>query len=198
MRGAGGARGFTMIEIMIVIALMAVIMAIGVPTIFRSMHRTPMQQAVADLQQACRTARITAILRGQTAEVVIRATDGSLSVQLAPPSSSQDSFGASVGGDPSGGLDGGGMPETAPPPRDSGQGSNDVVPTFSAHLPDSVTFRKLTVNLRDMMDEDEARIHFYANGTSEAMTATFLSEQNEERTVSLEITTGRDLLEVGR
>ena len=70
--------------------------------------------------------------------------------------------------------------------------------SFSAHLPESVAFKKLLVNLRDMMEYDEARVRFYPNGTCDALAATLLSEQNEERTITLEITTGRDHLEIVR
>jgi prepilin-type N-terminal cleavage/methylation domain-containing protein len=176
--------GFTLAELMIVIAIMGVILAMGVPTVFNALRKSPMRQAVSDLQDACRAARMMAIVQGRPAELVITAQDGGLVVRPAAdgPAGQAESFGQS---DPAAA----GAPETPPAARALG---------FSARLPDSVAFKKLLVNLRDMMEYDEARVRFYPNGTCDALAATLLSERNEERTITLEITTGRDHLEVVR
>jgi type II secretory pathway pseudopilin PulG len=167
---------------MLVVAIMGVILTVGIPSVFQAVRKSPMRQAVSDLQEACRTARMMAILRGATAEVVIRAQDGLVDVRLAPPDRAlgdDDKPSGAVAADP-----------LAPPPT--------PVPTFSAHLPDSIAFKKLLINLRDQMDLDEAHVRFYPNGTCDALTATLFSEQHEERAISLEVTTGRDLLEIIR
>jgi prepilin-type N-terminal cleavage/methylation domain-containing protein len=177
-------RGFTLAEIMIVIAIMGVILAAGVPTVFNALRRSPIRQAVSDLQDACRAARMMAIVRGRPADLVITAQDGALMVR--PAADEPGGPGEPPG--PSAPAAAGGA--EAPPAEHS--------PGFSARLPDSVAFKKLLVNLRDVMEYDEARVRFYPNGTCDALVATLLSEQNEERTITLEITTGRDHLEVVR
>jgi len=176
--------GFTMAELMIVIAIMGVILAMGVPTVFSALRKSPMRQAVSDLQEACRAARLMAIVQGRAAELVITAQDGGLVVRPTaegaagqPESLKQSDLAAAEAA------------EARPAER---------APGFSAHLPESVAFKKLLVNLRDMMEYDEARVRFYPNGTCDALVATLLSERNEERTITLEITTGRDHLEVVR
>jgi prepilin-type N-terminal cleavage/methylation domain-containing protein len=187
----GGARAYTLVEILLVIAIMAVILAIGIPSVFHNLRKSPMRQAVSDLQEACQTARVTAILRGAPAEVVISAQDGSLSVR---PAAQDREAGVAGGDDDFGGV-------AAPMPggaETAGTPSSTPVPTFSARLPESVAFKKLVVNLRDMMEYDQARIRFYPNGTCDAFAATLLSEQNEERSITLEITTARDRVEVLR
>jgi len=176
--------GFTLAELMIVIAIMGVVLAMGVPTVFNAMRKSPIRQASGDLQEACRAARMMAIVQGRPAELVITAQDGALAVR--PVADGQDGQGESWKQSEAAAA---GATETPPAAQALG---------FSAHLPESVAFKKLLVNLRDMMDYDEARVRFYPNGTCDALTATLLSEQNEERTVSLEITTGRDHLEVVR
>jgi prepilin-type N-terminal cleavage/methylation domain-containing protein len=179
--------GFTMAEIMIVIAIMGVILAVGIPTVFNVMRRSPMRQAVSDLQDACRAARMMAIVQGKPADLVISAQDGALTVHEAAeePAERAEPW---RGSEPAAAAAGGA--ETPPPPAPS--------PGFSARLPDGVAFKKLQVNLRDMMEFDQARVRFYPNGTCDALAATLFSEQNEERTITLEITTGRDHLEVVR
>jgi len=176
--------GFTMAELMIVIAIMGVILAMGVPTVFNALRKSPMRQAVSDVQDACRAARMMAIVQGRPAELVITAQDGGLVVRPTAerPAGQAES---SRQGEPAAAAGA----ETPPPAPALG---------FSARLPESVAFKKLLVNLRDMMEYDEARVRFYPNGTCDALVATLLSERNEERTITLEMTTGRDHLEVVR
>jgi len=172
-----------MVEIMLVIAIVGVMLGIGIPTMFRGMSKLPIQQAVRTLEEACRAARTAAILQGQPAEVVIQAQEGTVTVALV----------AEGGGAPSDlGPSEPGLSEPGPAGAASGR------PDFSGRIPASVAFKQLRVNLRDMMDYDEARIRFYPNGTSDELTAVLLSEQNEERALTLEIVTGREHVEVIR
>lgn len=173
--------GFTLVEIMLVIAIIGVVMTMGLPTMFRTMRKTPMRQAVSDLEEGCRAARMMAIMQGRPAELIINAQDGQLNVGLV----TEINVGKD-GADPVARTDEEKIEAASAPPPPPPGGS------FSAHLPDSVAFKRLFVNLRDQMEFEQARIHFYPNGTSDALSATLLSEQNEERTLELEITTGRD------
>jgi type II secretory pathway pseudopilin PulG len=168
---------------MLVVAIMGVILTIGIPSIFRAVRRSPMRQATSDLQEACQTARMLAILHGAPAEVIIRAQDGLVNVRRAPPERDSET---------------GASPEPMQQPSGGQQLMAGETPRFTAHLPDSIAFKKLLVNLRDMMGEDEAQVRFYPNGTCDAFTATLFSEQSEERTITLEVTTGRDHLEIIR
>lgn len=188
-RGFRRAGGFTLIEIMLVMALMGVVMTIGLPSMFRAMKKSPMRQAVSDLQEACRTARTMAILQGTPAEVVVNATDGGISVRPVADVREQDSGAQAAAAEA----------EAARREAElSDAPAATPVPTFSARLPDSIAFKKLLVNLRDQMDNEDARVRFYPNGTCDAFTATLFSEENEERVISLEITTGRDDMEIIR
>lgn len=79
-RPSGNRRsGFTLIEIMIVIAIMALVLAVGVPSIFRAAERDSLRAVVNGIVEACSMARAQAILTGQTQELVIRALDGTVS-----------------------------------------------------------------------------------------------------------------------
>ena len=70
---------FTLIEIMIVVAIMGLIMAMGIPSLARSMRKEGMRKAVSDMVEACSGARAAAILSGQPAELVIRPQDRTIS-----------------------------------------------------------------------------------------------------------------------
>lgn len=180
-------HGFTLFEILVVLAILSIIATIGVPTIIQSAKKSPMRQAISDLEEACRNARMLAILQGDPTEVIVHAGEGALSVSratLAP---------AATGDTPAPGGEAG-----EPAPDQPAQLGTVEIQPFRAKLPSSIAFKKLLVNLQDMMDEREARIRFYPNGTCDAFTAVLLSEQNEERSLTLEITTGREIVEVIR
>jgi prepilin-type N-terminal cleavage/methylation domain-containing protein len=72
-----GFRAFTLIELMVVCAVMGVVLAMGIPAIYSALHRDPMSQAVVDVVDACQGgidhagARSLAILTGKTTELRI-------------------------------------------------------------------------------------------------------------------------------
>lgn len=72
--------GFTLVEMMIVLLIIFLIMGWGVPAFVRSFQKDPLAQSVADVLEACHTARARAILTTQPAQMVISA-EGGISVQ---------------------------------------------------------------------------------------------------------------------
>jgi prepilin-type N-terminal cleavage/methylation domain-containing protein len=60
---------FTLIEIMIVVGIIGLIAAMGVPSILQSLQKEGMRKAVSDLVDVCNDARSHAILSGQTCDV---------------------------------------------------------------------------------------------------------------------------------
>ena len=75
-------RAFTLIEIMVVVAIMGLIMAMGVPSILANFKKDGMRKAISDLQDCCAQARSEAIMQNRTVRVVFHpqaktfATDG--------------------------------------------------------------------------------------------------------------------------
>ena len=68
-------RAFTLIEMMIVVGIVGLMAAIGVPSILQSLHKEGMRKAVDDLVDVCTDARAHAILSGQTADVTFHPAD---------------------------------------------------------------------------------------------------------------------------
>ena len=66
---AAAVRGFTLIEIMIVVAILGLVVAGMVPTLFVSARKESFRQAVADIVEVCEGARRRAILSGEKVEV---------------------------------------------------------------------------------------------------------------------------------
>lgn len=173
-------RAFTLIEIMIVISIAAIVLATGIPAFVRAMHKDKLRKAVSDLVEGCSHARAQAILKGVPMELLIHAGDGQVSVQSARQNNGND-----------------------PSFNTSAQGSQPVVPvssgasSFSAQIPDNVAVKLLYVNFHDEMEQPEAHVRFFANGTSDEFTMILFSEEGE-RKISLDVVTGLADVEVLR
>jgi prepilin-type N-terminal cleavage/methylation domain-containing protein len=76
----GVRRGFTLIEIMMVVAILGLTLAMGMPSFIKTMKREGMRKAQMDLMEACREARRTAILTAQPVYLVFHPTEGSFEV----------------------------------------------------------------------------------------------------------------------
>ncbi|HVV01147.1 MAG TPA: prepilin-type N-terminal cleavage/methylation domain-containing protein [Verrucomicrobiae bacterium] len=159
--------GFTLIEIMVVVAIMALMMAISVPFAYHALHRDAFNQTLRDIEEIFANARAQAILQGSMAEVVIHKDKFELS---APAGGSTENMNV---GSMEAGL--------AASPH-SGR---------SAQLSEQVGIAALRINGVSLMDADEARVRFYPNGTCDELTLVLINLENREsRGINLEVTTG--------
>ena len=71
-------RAFTLIEIMIVVAIIGLIAAMGIPSILQMLKKDGMRQAVGDVTDLLGDVRADAILKGHTAEVTFHPADNRL------------------------------------------------------------------------------------------------------------------------
>ena len=91
---------FTLIEIMLVIGILALVLAMSVPPIYRGMSKEPMRRTIVGLQDVFEAARAGAILTGQKTSVVFHPLEKTYSVE-----------GGLTGGKP-GAMTSGQIPET--------------------------------------------------------------------------------------
>ena len=145
---------------MMVVAIIGLMMAMGVPAILSVTREAPLRKAVNDVLEICSHARSQAILRGQTTTVVFHPLRREVAL--------------------SGGADASGP--SGPPSR---VGSAVV---SAAEFDSSVVIEGLGINNFDYTESDEARVRFFANGTSDEMTLV-LSSGGEYRKITLEVTT---------
>src|SRR6266536_4867171 len=66
---------FTLLEIMVVMAIMGIVMAISIPTMYQQLHPESMRKAVSQVMEACAHARARAILGGVETDLVIHPAD---------------------------------------------------------------------------------------------------------------------------
>ena len=152
-------HGFTLIELMMVVAIIGLMMATGVPAILSVTREAPMRKAVNDVVEICSRARAQAILSGQTTTVVFHPRLRQVSVDAAA---------------------------TSGPVTPSTRVGRAVV--TAATFDRSVVIEGLGINNWDYTESEEARVHFKANGTSDEMTLV-LSSVGEYRKITLEETT---------
>ena len=141
------------------------------------LRKEPLRKAVSDIVDACTAARAQAILQGVPAAVTIRASDGSITVSPVGTNA----------------TDGAGMNTQGEPNRVGETGA----PLFSARLHDDIAVRLLYVNLKNQMEADQTRVHFYPNGTSDDFTI-IIESKSGIRKVSLECVTGLPTVEAIR
>lgn len=165
-------KAFTLIEIMLVVAIMGIAMTMSYPAISDMVHRAPLSQGVRDLMEGCRKARAIAILQGSPTELRIYPQDGRIEVAA-----------VAVDADPT-------VTETAPKSGIIAEPSVEAKPAmgFSAQLSDRIRIEMVDVNFIEYKDADMARVRFYPNGTSDEFTMV-LNSETEFRKITLEVVT---------
>jgi prepilin-type N-terminal cleavage/methylation domain-containing protein len=130
-------RAFTLIEVMIVVAIIGLIAAMGVPSMLQTLRKDGMRKAIGDVKDEMEVARSRAIFSGQTTEVVFHPLEKKID---------------------------------------------------STVLPDGVDIAMLDINLLDYGASDEARVHFFPNGTCDELTLVLHSRDEWEK-ITLEFST---------
>ncbi len=171
-------NGFTLIELMIVLSILAIVLATGVPSMLRSLEKEGLRKAQADLIEACSHARAQAILSGMPMELVIRAEGNRVSVERLKTGVGPDS-------------------ESAVRNLEAPSSSKFAPKNFSAQLDEDIGIRLLYVNFKDHMESEEARVRFFPNGTCDEFTIMFF-DSTGERKLSLDVVTGLTDLEMIR
>ncbi|MCX8091921.1 MAG: prepilin-type N-terminal cleavage/methylation domain-containing protein [Verrucomicrobiae bacterium] len=162
--------GFTLIEVMVVVGIMGLIAAMGIPSMYRLLQKQGMRKATSDVVEVCSLARARAILTGQPADVTFYPLERRLTAgggAEAVDGSAPEGPGAS---NPSSALPG-------------GTGG-------SAQLPDDITIEMLDINLAEYRESEWARVRFFPNGTADEMTLILRSTKNEWKKITIEPTTG--------
>jgi prepilin-type N-terminal cleavage/methylation domain-containing protein len=164
---------FTLIEIMIVVAIMGLIAAMSVPTIYQIAKKEGMRRAISDLKDVCSNARAQAIFSGKPTSVMFHPTERRFEVSgSSAPATSAPSTGEE---------------HSAPGPA-PGTGLTGIIP-------DDVTLEMLDVNMFEYKDSEWTVVRFSEMGTSDEMTIILRDADNKYRKLTLEATTG--LLLVG-
>ncbi len=173
------ARGaFTLIELMIVIAIMAVVMSLSIPTFYRSLEKDTIRRATQSILDQCADARAQAIISGRPCDLLIRPLERTLEPQLAQDArKSEEEL----------------MLEQAEKAASAAQKTADGGPESASRngLPDDITIMFLGVNfVADLQNSEAVPVRFYPNGTGDEFTMLIRSDRNEWRKFTMEVATG--------
>ncbi|HEY2082218.1 MAG TPA: prepilin-type N-terminal cleavage/methylation domain-containing protein, partial [Verrucomicrobiae bacterium] len=70
------ARAFTLIEIMIVVAIMGIIVAAAIPSLYGFFHKEGLRKTTSDIVETCQSARAAAIMSGSPTDLIFHPKDG--------------------------------------------------------------------------------------------------------------------------
>ena len=170
---------FTLIEIMIVVAILAIVLGMGVPPMFRMLRQEGMRAAVSDVLEVCQKARASAILSGTMMQLQILPETREFKViggGAAPPAALGDPIFA---------------PAATP-------ASGAASASFAVQLAREIQIELLDVNFVELKNTEDVRVRFYPNGTCDEFSIVIRSPSEEWRKISLEVTTALADLEVIR
>jgi prepilin-type N-terminal cleavage/methylation domain-containing protein len=185
-------RAFTLIEIMIVIAIIMMVITTGIPLVTRVLNRDPLAAAVNDTLEGCKLARDRAILQNRPYEFVIRnrgENDAEFAVEPAKIKAAGPTTASSTTSSSSTASTISGASGETPAPAGSTKEVGSLVGDFPRKLGKDVAIDFLFVNFIDLMDASEARVRFYPNGTSDEFSVSY-SYQGKRRTIKVDIVTG--------
>ena len=171
--GSDRARAFTLIEIMIVMAIIAIIMTMGVPSMMRAMEKDDLAKAVTNVIEGCKTARDRAILQGISWAFVV-SENGELNVEALPREERKRG------------------PESMVADTESTASKLPSAPYsgFPRKLGEDVMVQLVDVNFVSYMEAPAARVRFFPNGTADEFTIV-MAWKGKQRTVTVDIITGQ-------
>ena len=158
-------RAFTLVEIMVVVAVMGLLIAISIPAFRSIMKKAPLEQGISDVETLCRQARAKAILKQQSMDVVLNETEEIVALTTAAR--------VVTGPDSFTGM----MIKTIEDTRLIDRAFLQVDLQIIEPEPDEFT-------------QDEIRIRFYPNGTSETLALRVVGD-GDAYLLTLDPVTGR-------
>lgn len=163
------AAGFTLTELMMVLAVIGLVLGFGLPAIMRWQPDRSINHTVSELVDVFNTARARAVLVGTTTTVIFKPRERLVLVE------------------------GAGSAPGAAEARPAFAGLPGL--RSAVRIPDNVCIEMLDVNFIEFKDAEECRVRFFPNGTSEELTLVLRSDDGSFVKLWLELTTALPVIE---
>lgn len=75
-----GSQGFTLVEIMVTVAILAIVLTTGIPPMAKALQRKGMSKAIRDVVEGCEKARQKAVISQSKTALVINPREGTIHV----------------------------------------------------------------------------------------------------------------------
>lgn len=167
-----------MIELMIVIAIMALVMTVGIPSFYRSMEKDAIRQATKVILEISRDARAQAIISGLPHDLIIQPGSRMLSVV---PAQVREKTEEEI------------LLEEAEQMARELEASEKKTEQKKdpGGLPDGIAIEFVGVNfVPDLQKAEEVRVRFYPNGTGDEFTMLIRSDRNDWRQFTMDVAVG--------
>ena len=169
-RNSRSNAGFTLVEIMVVVAIMGVLLGLALMNFQAVNQKEPLEQAVSDLEGLCRRARSEAIVKSRPMDLSLDSEAGQFRLSTAPHALNAP--------DPESGL----LVATV----------EEAIQMDQASLPSDVEFEIVVPEVvNDLDSTGVVTIRFYPNGTAEPLEAMMLMPGEGVYTLVLDPVTGR-------
>jgi len=176
---------FTLIEVMVVCAIIGIVMTMAIPSVYRQLHPESMQKAVENILEACEDARRHAVLTGTTMKLVLRPGDKTIQVvQAGGTASRQRLESKNIAGE---------------------EWRMDERPVAAAgatlsnfKLPDRIMIEGVGLHWQDFTEAEVVEVNFYENGTCDEFHLVISTGEGEARMIALEVSTAVPSIESDR
>ena len=166
-------RAFTLIELMVVVAIVGLVLAMGIPSLLMAVRKEGMRKGVSDVMDACSEARSRAIFQGKTTEIIFHPQENRWEITNAPSDELQMPADNTMDNT-----------NSAPAPTEHSPWSEAATGT----LPEGVAFALMDINLKDYLESDVAPLRFFPNGTCDEARLVLLSS-GEKEMITMEFAT---------
>lgn len=187
-------RGFTLIEVMVVVIIVAIASAVAIPSFVKSFRGAKLKVGARTITMASRLARSTAVLQNQHMALLFfpEASEVEMVHVEAPSGRGEQSKFLNERDDRRvQGMLGDDEQAEAPDPA--------VAPTISQtlarRLPEGIRISDIEIQNEDGKFDGAAWVNFYPNGMSDKYTVTLIDEDNKEVEVSVDPISGKVSIE---